>query len=69
MRLALTEASQGKGQLSLDRLLLFCYHYDPLARSYVPFAANLMRAGGLAVMATLALFLWRYWRRERVTAP
>ena len=26
-------------------------------------------AGGLAVMATLALFLWRYWRRERVTAP
>jgi protein SCO1/2 len=66
LRLALTEASQGKGQLSLDRLLLFCYHYDPLARSYVPFAANLMRAGGLLVVVTLGLFLWRFWRRERV---
>ena len=68
LRLALTEASQGKFNLSLDRLLLFCYHYDPHARSYVPFAANLMKAGGVLVMAALGLFLWRMWRRERAVA-
>jgi len=68
LRLALTEASQGKSQLSLDRLLLFCFHYDPLARSYVPFATNLMRAGGVLVIGVLGLFLWRLWRRERLAA-
>jgi protein SCO1/2 len=66
LRLALTEASAGKFSLSVDRLLLFCFHYDPLARSYVPFAVNLMKAGGFLVMALLGFFLWRLWRRERL---
>ncbi len=66
LRLALTEASQGKFSLSVDRLLLFCYHYDPQARGYVLYATELMRAGGVLVMVGLGLFLWRMWRRERV---
>jgi protein SCO1/2 len=61
----LTEASTGKFSLNVDRLLLFCFHYDPLARSYVPFARNLMRAGGVLVIALLGFFLWRLWRHER----
>ena len=65
LRLALTEASTGKFSLNVDRLLLFCFHYDPLARSYVPFARNLMRAGGILVIALLGFFLWRLWRHER----
>ncbi len=67
LRLALTEASTGKFSLSVDRLLLFCYHYDPLARSYVPFAVNLMKAGGVLTVVILALFLLGMWRRERST--
>ncbi len=70
LRLALTEASQGKSSLSVDRLLLFCYHYDPQARAYVLFATNLMKAGGALTILVLGLFLWRLWRRDRVrTAP
>ncbi len=65
LRLALAEAAKGKFTLSLDRLLLFCYHYDPAARSYVPFATNFMRAGGVLVVLVLGGFLWRMWRRER----
>ena len=65
VRLALTEASEGKFSLSVDRLLLFCYHYDPLARSYVPFAANVMKAGGVLVVLMLAGFLGVLWRQER----
>jgi protein SCO1 len=65
VRLALTEASEGKFSLSVDRLLLFCYHYDPLARSYVPFAANVMKAGGVVAVLMLAGFLWVLWRGER----
>jgi len=65
VRLALAEASQGKSGATLDRLLLFCYHYDPASRSYVPFAANIMRAGGALTMIGLAMMLGIFWRRER----
>jgi protein SCO1/2 len=65
LRLALAEASRNKFSASLDRLLLFCYHYDPAARSYVPFAANLMKAGGVLTLLILGTVLGIFWRRER----
>jgi protein SCO1/2 len=65
VRLALAEASQSKFALTLDRVLLYCFHYDPKSRSYVPFAANLMRAGGAASVLVLAAVLGRFWRKER----
>jgi len=65
LRLALAEASRGHGSFSVEKLLLFCFHYDPQARSYVLFATNLMRAGGALSVLVLGLALWRLWRRER----
>jgi protein SCO1 len=64
MRLALTEASQGKIGTTVDRLLLFCYHYDPAARSYVLFARNVMKLGGVLIMLVLGATLVFFWRRE-----
>lgn len=64
IRLALTEASEGKLGSAADKFLMFCFHYDPLARSYVPFARNFMRAGATVIVFILALFLLRLWRRE-----
>lgn len=65
MRLALTEASQSKFGLSVDRLLLYCFHYDPRARAYVLFAANVMRGGGVLTVLILAFVMWRMWRFEK----
>lgn len=65
LRLALAEASKGKFSASFDRLLLFCYHYDPASRSYVPFAANIMKAGGALTVLILGAVLGIFWRRER----
>ncbi|MCW5980351.1 MAG: SCO family protein [Bryobacteraceae bacterium] len=65
VRLALTEASEGKVGSAMDRVLLYCYHYDPRANSYVPFAMGIMRAGGALVALALGIVLWRLWRRER----
>lgn len=65
LRLALTEAAEGKGHFSIERLLLFCYHYDPQARGYVLFATNVMRAGGVLTVLVLGGVLWGFWRRER----
>jgi protein SCO1/2 len=64
VRLALTEAAQEKFGVS-DRILLFCFHYDPQARGYVLFAANLMRAGGALTVVVIGFSLLRLWRRER----
>ncbi len=68
LRLALTEAAEGKGKFTIDRLLLFCYHYDPRTHSYTMFATNLMRGGGILTVLFLGIMLWRLWRRERQIA-
>lgn len=65
VRLALTEASQNKFALTVDRLLLYCFHYDPQTRSYVLFAKNVMRGGGVLIVLVLAFVLWRMWRFEK----
>jgi protein SCO1 len=65
LRLALTEASEGKGKFTIDKLLLFCYHYDPASRSYTLFATNVMRAGGILTVLILGLVLLSFWKKER----
>lgn len=65
MRLGLAEASEGKLGSVGDKLLLFCFHYDPVSRSYVPFARNLMKAGGALMIVVFGAILSILWRRER----
>ena len=65
LRLALTEASEFRWSKTVDRVLLFCYHYDPQEGSYVPFAYNLMRAGGILTVLILTVALWKFFKAER----
>ncbi len=65
VRTALVEASEGKVGTTVDKILLYCFHYDPEAGSYVPYAANLMRLGGGVTVLVLGLLLFLLWRRER----
>lgn len=70
LRLSLVEASEGKVGTSLDRFLLYCYHYDPAAGRYAPVAFNIMRVGGaitVIVLAAALLLLWRLDLRRRRT--
>lgn len=69
LKLALLEASEGKIGTVVDRVLLFCFHYDPLARGYVLATTRLVRASGVVTLAVLALWLLRFWRRERKPLP
>lgn len=57
MKLAMLDASNGKVARSFgDRLLHFCYRYDPDAGSYSMHAMNVMRLGGvLTVIGLIAL--------------
>lgn len=65
LRLALLEASEGKIGNTLDRIILYCFHYDPDAQGYVVFAANVMRLGGGVTLIALLIFLGVMWGRER----
>lgn len=65
MRLALTEAGEGKLGSTVDKLLLYCFHYDPSTRSYGLFAMNLMRSGGALTVLIFGIVLFRLLRRER----
>ncbi|MBD3299203.1 MAG: SCO family protein [candidate division Zixibacteria bacterium] len=66
LKLSLLEASEGKIGSTVDRIILYCFHYDPDAGGYVLFASNVMRLGGLVTLILLAVFLGTYWVRERV---
>jgi len=65
LRLALLEASEGKVGNTIDRIILYCYHYDPDAKGYVIFAGNIMRLGGIITLVILVIVLAGLWRRER----
>lgn len=64
LRLALLEASDGKIGNTLDKILLFCYHYDPDAKGYVIFAGNVMKLGGLITVLLLGITLVVLWRKD-----
>lgn len=67
LRLALAEASAGHIGSTVDRILLYCFHYDAAAGRYAPVAANIMSLMGLVTLVilggTLAFFWWRYEKR------
>jgi len=66
LRLALLEASEGKIGNTVDRLILYCFHYDPDAKGYVVLAGNIMKLGGAASLLLLILFLGFLWGKERI---
>jgi protein SCO1/2 len=64
LRLALLEASKGEIGTTLDKIILYCYHYDPDSGAYVLFAGNLMRIGGVITVLILGLMLLILWRKD-----
>jgi protein SCO1/2 len=65
MRFALAEASENRTTMTVEKILLFCYQYDPAKHAYVLFAANFMRAGGALTVLIVAFFLYRMFRMEK----
>jgi protein SCO1/2 len=67
LRFALTEASENRTTFSVEKVLLFCYHYDASEGKYVLFAENFMRAGGILTVLVLGWFLFRMMRADKLT--
>jgi protein SCO1/2 len=65
LRLALVEASAGKIGSPVDKLLLYCYHYDPTTGKYAPVIMNILRAAGVLTVAGVVALLLALRRRGR----
>ena len=65
VRFALAEASEGRTTMALDKLLLLCYKYDPTSNSYVMFAQNFMKLGGVLTVLGIAVFILKMLHEEK----
>ena len=65
LRLGIMEASEGKIGNTIDRIILYCFHYDPEAGSYVMFARNVMALGGGVTVIVLGSLIGLLWWRDR----
>jgi len=73
LKMALIEAAGGRigGSRTMNRILLYCYHYDPVGKKYALAAVNIMKIAGAVVLLLLAaLFLGlRHQERSRAVGP
>lgn len=64
LNLSIVEGSEGKIGSTMDRLVLYCFHYDESEGRYAPLAMNIMRVGAGLVAVLLGAFLSVYWLAE-----
>lgn len=65
IRLSLVEASEGKIGTTTDRILLYCYAFDPDAGVYTRQAFKIVQFVGIISLLCVGGLLLFFWRRER----
>lgn len=63
LRLAVTESGEGKVGSAIDKILLFCFHYDGDSQAY-RIAEKARVFGGAVVVLAVGGFLALMWRRS-----
>ena len=64
LQFGIIEASKGKIGTVVDRLLLYCYHYDPRQGRYGAVVFNILRLSALATVLVLGGFVFIMFRRD-----
>ncbi|WP_394822696.1 SCO family protein [Pendulispora albinea] len=65
VRLGLLEASNGRSISTIEKVILYCYHYDPQDGKYSLMATRVMQLSGFVTVLVLGSFLGVMWTRER----
>ena len=65
LELSLAEASHGKETSVADRVLLFCFHYDPTTGRYSLMVIRLIQAGGVLTLLLLGSYMFWNFRRDK----
>jgi protein SCO1/2 len=64
LRLGILEAGEGKIGSTLERFILWCYHYDDKTGQYTPHIMRITRLLGVITVAVMAAGLFVLWRRD-----
>ena len=65
LKLALVEASKGKVGSVVDRILLFCYRYDPVTRKYSLVLTRVMQLACAGMILVVGVYLSLFWLKQR----
>jgi len=65
LKLGLMESADNRIGTSVDKLLLYCYHYDPETGKYGYAILRAMRVGGVLTVAALGAMVFVFLRRGR----
>jgi protein SCO1/2 len=65
LRLGIIEASQGKIGTPADKILLYCFHYDPATGKYSLVVLNVIRLGGIATLLAIGILLLVLRKKNR----
>ena len=64
LKLAIQEAADGTIGTVMERLLLFCFQYNPDSDSYSFTVLYIMEIAGILTLLIFGGYLFRFWRRE-----
>lgn len=66
LKLSLLEASKGKIGSFADKILMYCFNYNPKKNKYTIFATRLMKTGGALIVFLMAsIYLLIFIRRKK----
>ena len=65
VKMAVLETLGRRNVTPVEKLLLFCYNYDPQSKKYVKAAQQLMKLGGVVTIIVMGIILVRTIRRNQ----
>ena len=66
LKLALLNAKEDNVSSIFDKILLYCYKYNPKAGNYTLLASNVMKVAGASTVLLMGVFLSLFWIKERI---
>ena len=66
LKLAILNAQDGSVSSIFDKILLYCYQYNPKAGNYTLLASNVMKIAGVMMVLFMVVSLSFFWFKERI---
>jgi protein SCO1/2 len=65
LKFAIMDSAENKVGSIAEKLMLYCYHYDPSTGKYGLAILNVIRLGGVATLIGLGSMLFIFWKRGK----
>ena len=65
VKFGLMDSAESKIGNPAEKLLLYCYHYDPASVKYGLAILNVIRLGGIATLLVMGMMFIVFWRRNK----